>query len=156
MKLEDSIKQKSFKDPIIKAFINVMHTSSWIYTTHNQVLKPFDLSVQQFNILRILKGQYPNTSTLKNITHRMIDRNSNTSRLVDKLIDKEYVERKLCDEDRRRVDIVITKKGLQLIEEASKALESNLTEKVSITQEEAEQLSSLLDKARAVFDEDEK
>jgi len=97
--------------------------------------------------LRILRGQFPKPSSIKLITERMIDKMSNASRLVDKLLSKELVERKSSKEDRRQVDILITEKGLKTIEAASLAMENTMNV-LDITDEDAEQLSVLLDKLR--------
>ncbi|MEM1358439.1 MAG: MarR family transcriptional regulator [Bacteroidota bacterium] len=114
-----------------------------------KALKPFDLSLQQFNILRILRGRGDQPSTVKLLTERMLDKMSNASRLVDKLKSKGYVERKQCPTDRRRVDIIITQEGLDTIEKASTAVENmrNIAFD-NLSDEEADALSHLLDKLR--------
>jgi len=150
MKIEDEIKQPKFKDPYQKAAINIFFTASWMNSLNTEVLKPFNISIQQFNILRILKGMYPEPVTVKLLTERMIDKMSNASRLVDKLHSKSFVERKSCPKDRRRVDIKITDLGLKTVDEASKALESGIDKRMKeISEKEAEQLSDLLDRIRS-------
>ena len=149
MKIEEEIKQRKFKDPYQKAAINILFTASWMNSLNAEALKPFNISIQQFNILRILKGMHPEPVTVKLLTERMIDKMSNASRLVDKLNAKKYVERKACPLDRRRVDIKITELGLKTVNEASKALESGINQKMKeITEKEAGQLSDLLDRIR--------
>jgi len=149
MRIEDAIQQKQFKNDFLKADINIMYTASWLALIKRQLLADFDISWQQFNILRILKGQFPNPSPLKNLSERMIDRTSNTSRLVDKLVDKGFVERQLCSNDRRKLDIVITAKGLELLEEVSPVMEEGLTGILgNLSKEEAGLLNQLLDKIR--------
>ena len=149
MRIEDAIQQKQFKNDFLKADINIMYTASWLALIKRQLLADFDISWQQFNILRILKGQFPNPSPLKNLSDRMIDRTSNTSRLVDKLVDKGFVERQLCSNDRRKLDIVITAKGLELLEEVSPVMEEGLTGILgNLSKEEAGLLNQLLDKIR--------
>ena len=81
-----------------------------------EIFKPFDLTLQQYNVLRILRGQYPNPITVIAIIERMLDKMSNASRLVDKLLAKDLVIRRLCPHDRRAVDVIITEKGLELLE----------------------------------------
>ncbi|MDA9938204.1 MarR family transcriptional regulator, partial [Salibacteraceae bacterium] len=130
-----------------KALVNLLFTYGQISTLQHRTLKPYELSVQQFNLLRILRGQFPKPSSIKLITERMIDKMSNASRLVDKLLSKELVERKSSKEDRRQVDILITEKGLKTIEAASLAMENTMNV-LDITDEDAEQLSVLLDKLR--------
>lgn len=149
MKIEEAIQQKKFKNEFLKADINIMYTASWLSLLKRQLLNDFDISWQQFNILRILKGQFPNTSPLKELSERMIDKTSNTSRLVDKLVDKGLVERNLCPRDRRRVDIVISKAGLDMIDEVSPVIEEGMSEVLArITEDEARMLNSILDKIR--------
>ena len=90
MNLEQEINQSVFKDNFHKAHVNLLFTAAWLNHKVNRLLKPYDISGQQFNILRILKGMGCKPSSLKLITSRMLDKTSNTSRLVDKLIDKNY------------------------------------------------------------------
>jgi DNA-binding MarR family transcriptional regulator len=149
MKIEDEIKQSKFKDEYQKVAINIFFTASWMNSLNAEALKPFKISIQQFNILRILKGMHPEPVTVKLLTERMIDKMSNASRLVDKLKAKNFVERKSCPSDRRRVDISITDLGLKTVNEASKALEASMDQRMtSISKEEAALLSDLLDKIR--------
>jgi DNA-binding MarR family transcriptional regulator len=149
MKIEEEIKQTKFRDQYQKAAINIFFTASWMNSLNAEALKPFNISIQQFNILRILKGMYPEPVTVKLLTERMIDKMSNASRLVDKLNNKNLVERKSCPMDRRRVDVKITDFGLKTVNEASKALEVGINHKMkNITELEAGQLSDLLDRLR--------
>lgn len=148
MKIEDEIKQKKFRNEFIKSEINLSFTSAWLEGRRTQILKPFGISIQQFNLLRILRGQHPKASPLKLLTDRMIDRMSNTSRLVEKLRQKGLVRREICEKNRRQVDIVITEKGLQLIEESSKVIENDITTQTNLTEQEAILLNTLLDKMR--------
>jgi len=147
MKIEDEIKQRKFQSMHQKAAINIFFTASWMNSLNAELLKPFNISIQQFNILRILKGMHPEPVTVKLLTKRMIDKMSNASRLVDKLNSKKLVERKACPMDRRRVDIKITELGLKTVNEASKALDS-LDVTMKITEKEASLLSDLLDRVR--------
>lgn len=148
MKIEDEIKQSKFPDEIVKAHVNVMFTSNWLNSNFQQALKPFDITPQQFNILRILRGQHPGPAPLKLLTERMIDRMSNTSRLVEKLRQKGLVERTICEGNRRQVDIKITDSGLQLINRASEVTEKNRKAKNNLSEKEAKELNRLLDKLR--------
>jgi len=149
MRIEDEINQKKFKNEYQKLGINILFTSTWISSFNMQSLKPYGISWQQFNILRILKGMHPKPATVKLLTERMIDKMSNASRLVEKLKKKGLVERQACDVDRRRVDIVITDAGMKLIAKASKDLEKDMFSNMSsLSDEEANQLNFLLDKLR--------
>lgn len=110
MKIEDEIKQSKFHSEYQKLAINILFTNQWLTTNTTKILKPFGISPQQYNVLRILKGQSPNAISVSNIMDRMIDKMSNTSRLVEKLRQKELIERVTCEKDRRQVDVKITKK----------------------------------------------
>lgn len=149
MRIEQEINQKKFKDVYQKAHINILFTSSWLSQQSIQLLRPLNISWQQFNILRILRGMQPEPATVKLLTERMIDKMSNASRLVDKLKNKGLVERIACPEDRRRVNIYITDEGLKLLEKASELMEKDLRQQMgNISEAEAEALNDLLDKLR--------
>ncbi len=149
MKLEEEIQQSKFKDEYHKLGVNIIYSASWMSSKHLHVLKKFNLSIQQFNILRILKGRHPEPATVKLLTERMIDKMSNASRLVEKLKQKGLVERTSCPEDRRRVDIAITEEGLKIVNQASKITEVEIENTLStLTKKEAKQLNDLLDKMR--------
>lgn len=148
--IEEAIQQATFSSAIHRVQVNIIFTSAWINQSTATALKPLGLSLQQFNILRILRGRAGKPATIKLLTERMIDKMSNASRLVDKLKEKGLVDRQECPTDRRRVDIVITEKGLEMIERASHAVESVRDENFkSLTDDEADTLSSLLDKLRS-------
>ena len=148
MKIGDAIKQKEFKSEFQKLFINIIYTANWLNNESIKTLKPFGISPQQYNVLRILKGQHPNAITVNNIIDRMLDKSSNASRLVDKLKQKGLVERDVCNNDRRQVDIKITIKGIAIVEEISKKMDSFNNIKDAITIEEAEKMNTILDKLR--------
>ncbi len=149
MRIEEAIKQAEFPSAHHRANINILYTASWLNQQTNRLLKPFDISMQQFNILRILRGLKGKPATIKLLTQRMLDKMSNASRLVDKLDSKGLVQRKTCKEDRRRVDIFITQKGMDLLREASASMEDDLAAVfATLSSAEADQLSNLLDKLR--------
>lgn len=148
MKIGDAIKQKEFKSEFQKLFINIIYTANWLNNESIKTLKPFGISPQQYNVLRILRGQHPNAITVNNIIDRMLDKSSNASRLVDKLKQKGLVERDVCNNDRRQVDIKITIKGIAIVEEISKKMDSFNNIKDAITIEEAEKMNTILDKLR--------
>ncbi len=147
--IEEAIQQPTFRNPHHRAQVNILYTSNWLNHRTMLALKPHGLSLQQFNILRILRGRAGQPSTIKLLTERMLDKMSNASRLVDKLKDKGLVSRQECRSDRRRVDIVITRKGLDLLIRASHAVEFEVEARfTNLTDKEASQLSLLLDKLR--------
>ncbi|MDR6563145.1 MULTISPECIES: MarR family transcriptional regulator [unclassified Arcicella] len=148
MSIEKDIKQASFKSAHAKAMVNIVYTNNWLTTLQMEVFKPFDLTLQQYNVLRILRGHYPEPITVIGIIERMLDKMSNASRLVDKLLLKEMVVRRECPNDRRAVDILITQKGLDLLAELDVLQKQWEKQMYGLTESEALQLSDLLDKLR--------
>lgn len=150
MSIEKEINQlKPYKNNYLKAYVNVMYTASWINKRQSDAIKKYDISIQQYNILRILKGLSGEPATVKLLTARMIDKTSNASRLVDKLLSKNYVQRIENSLDRRRVDIFLTEAGDKVLELASIELDTLLLNQVQeLSLEEAGLLSELLDKLR--------
>jgi DNA-binding MarR family transcriptional regulator len=148
MEIGKEIKQAKFKNEYQKMLINILFTSNWLSAKHSANLKPFGISTQQFNLLRILRGQHPKPATVNLLIDRMLDKSSNASRLVEKLRVKKLVERAICPEDRRAVNVVITQKGLDLLAEIDKHELSFLKELKNLSEKEAEQMNKLLDKLR--------
>ncbi|MGH1436443.1 MAG: MarR family winged helix-turn-helix transcriptional regulator [Lewinella sp.] len=156
MKLEEAIQQTKFISEHQKVHLNILFSASWLSQRSIAILKPYGLTWQQFNVLRILRGRHPEPATVKLLTERMIDKMSNASRLVDKLLAKGLVVRVTSKEDRRRVDVSITDSGLKLLEEASAELENEMRfEKGYLSCAEAEELNRLLDKMRTLQEEAE-
>ena len=149
MKLEESIKQKEFNNEFEKAEINILYTANWMNLSLHQLIKSYNISLQQFNILRILRGQKGKPAALKLLTERMLDKMSNTSRLVDKMLTKELLERSICPNNRRQVEITLTSKGLKVCNEISDLIEKHRMESLKITIEEAREINRILDKMRS-------
>ncbi|MDT0642489.1 MarR family transcriptional regulator [Zunongwangia sp. F363] len=132
-----------------KLVINMMLATTEANSMVADALKPFEISTQQFNVLRILRGQQGKPANLNTIQERMVNKMSNTTRLVDKLLDKKLADRCICAENRRKVEIAITKKGLDLLKDIDPVIESTedkITE--NLTEPEIEQLNQLLEKMR--------
>jgi DNA-binding MarR family transcriptional regulator len=148
MSLETDIKQDKFASELQKAVINILYTGSWLHTHNASHLKKFDITPEQFNVLRILRGSRPKALMLMEITNRMIDKSSNCTRLVEKLRQKGLVDREICEDNRRQVDISITDKGLTLLKkiDSDNPLWADTLEK--ITKAEAKELNRILDKLR--------
>jgi len=148
VKLEDEIKQSKFKSVYQKLNLNLLFTNNWIREHHKKTFEEYGITPQQYNVLRILKGNYPKPYSTSQIRERMLDKMSDASRIVDRLIQKGLVERKTCKSDRRLVDVVITKIGIDLLEESFSAI--NEQEKLfqNLSEEEASHLNELLDKIR--------
>ncbi len=148
MKLEEEIKQRKFRNEYHKLAVNILYTHGWISKKHIPFIKEHDITPAQYNILRILRGQYPNPAPVGLLKERMLDKMSDASRLVDRLLEKKLVDRKICPKDRRKADIIITDKGLELLkkidalEEKFDAVFDNLSEA------EVKKLNDLLDKMR--------
>ncbi|MCC9139060.1 MarR family winged helix-turn-helix transcriptional regulator, partial [Pontibacter silvestris] len=106
--MEEEIKQSTFKSEYQKAYINMVYTSNWLQQVQAAQFKPYGLTLPQYNILRILRGQHPKPATVSLLIERMLDKTSNASRIVDKLEAKALVTRKQCADDRRTVDVLIT------------------------------------------------
>lgn len=148
MKLEDEIQQKKFKSETQKLVINLTYTHNWLNAHYSAMFRSSDITMQQFNVLRILRGQYPNPCSVKLIKERMLDRMSDASRIVDKLKAKGLVDRRECPVDRRSVDILITDKGLELLKSMDSIDENFKNVFKTLTDEEMKTLNHLLDKLR--------
>lgn len=148
MKIEEEIKQKRFTDEYHKLAVNLQFTASWLGSQHAKTFREFGISSQQYNVLRILKGQYPKPSSLILVRERMLDKESNASRLIDKLVNASLTKRVQCPNDRRQVEITITEKGIELLERMNPMVNeiSNCMKSVSL--EEAGTLNDLLDRLR--------
>jgi DNA-binding MarR family transcriptional regulator len=148
MKIGDQIKQNKFSSETEKAFVNISFTYNYINSRLSQVLKPHDISIQQFNVLRILKGQNPDPVSVNDITDRMIDKMSNASRLVEKLRKKGLVTRTPCSYDKRQVDVGITEKGLSLLLELNELVSEVISNHSHLDEQEFATLNTLLDAFR--------
>ena len=149
MRIEDEIKQPVFRDPYQKAHINILYTAGWLGQQQASAFKGFGVTLPQFNILRILRGQHPKPATVNLLIERMLDKTSNASRIVDKLEGKALVTRTVCPSNRRAVDIRVTGAGLDLLRRLDVVLEQNPMGLQNLSPEEATQLSALLDKIRS-------
>ncbi|WP_028374501.1 MarR family winged helix-turn-helix transcriptional regulator [Leeuwenhoekiella sp. MAR_2009_132] len=149
MRIEEDLKITSNTDLASKTLINLHYTSRLIEEKLNALLKEHDLSNPQFNVLRILRGQKGKPASLACIQERMIDRNSNTTRLVDKLIVKNLVKRQTCPENRRKVEIEITPDGLNLLKELDPITKNfNTLTLENFNTEALETLNNLLNKLK--------
>ena len=148
MKIEDEILQDSFRNEYQKSAINLIYTYGWLNNKQKIFFKGFNITAQQYNVLRILKGQFPDAISTSDIKSRMLDRNSDVSRIVDRLASKELIYKNTCLSDKRLVDVSITHQGLQLLSEIDiQILElDNLFSPLEL--EEAKELNRLLDKLR--------
>jgi len=149
MKIEDEIKQPRFRDIYQKVAVNILFTSNWLIGRQQDFFKPFGITTQQFNILRILRGQHPNAISGVEIKSRMLDRNSDISRLLDRLVKKDLISKSQSENDKRAANVSITPKGLDLLHTINgKFVETERGHFSGLSEAEATQLSQLLDKAR--------
>jgi DNA-binding MarR family transcriptional regulator len=148
MALEDEIKQEKFESEHHKMAINILFTGSWLHNRNTLRFKPFDITPEQYNVLRILRGSHPKPLMLAEITARMLDKSSNATRLVEKLRQKGLVKREICENNRRQVDIVITDKGLSLLVKVDKTSDEWMKMLRNVSRQDAQELNRLLDKLR--------
>ena len=148
MKIEEAINQKKFKTEFQKATVNLKYTHNWLNNKFKKFLKTYKITQQQFNVLRILRGQFPEPISTSTIRNRMLDKMSDASRIVDRLCKKGLVERRVCSTDKRLVDVIINEEGLKLLSEIDLHQDTIDIAKNGLTVEEASQLSDLLDKMR--------
>ncbi|MBX2923938.1 MAG: MarR family transcriptional regulator [Chitinophagaceae bacterium] len=151
MSLEKDIKQPKFRNEHHKAIVNLIYTTNWISERQKIIFDAEDITSQQFNILRILRGSFPHPISTLQIRERMLDKMSDTSRIVDRLVSKGLANKKTCESDKRLVDISITEKGIAVL----KRLDDRNDEMDAIVgelrEEELIQLNQLLDKLRKSY-----
>jgi DNA-binding MarR family transcriptional regulator len=148
MKLEKEIKQCKFRNEYHKLAVNVIYTNSWLTGLFSKLIDKYDITSNQFNILRILRGQYPNPATINLLKDRMLDKMSDASRLVERLRKKGLVKRDLKPNDRRCVDVIISEKGLKLLSEIDKLNDQHDAMLKKLNVKEVKKINSLLDKLR--------
>lgn len=148
MKLEEEIQQKEFKNDYHKAYVNVLYTSNWLDSQSKDFFDRFDLTPQQFNVLRILRGKFPEPARVSYIRERMIDKMCDASRIIERLRLKKLVERKTCKSDRRSADVVISSKGQGLLFAIDNEIHKLDNVMLKLNETEIEQLNNILDKLR--------
>jgi DNA-binding MarR family transcriptional regulator len=149
MKIEDELKSTVDYNKSTRVVLNVMYTQNVITDSFNEIVKVYDISGEQYNVLRILRGQKGHPANMCVIQERMFAKTSNTTRLVDKLLLKEYVTRNVCPDNRRKIEVLITQKGLNLLLELDpKVKEHGDFYAKNLNNEELEQLNTLLEKYR--------
>jgi MarR family transcriptional regulator, 2-MHQ and catechol-resistance regulon repressor len=149
MGIQEDIKQKrAFRNEYQKAAVNLMFTHGWLQERLRDAVDSYDITLQQYNVLRILRGSYPDPISTQEIRKRMLDKMSDVSRIVDRLILKNLVTKRVCGSDKRLVDVTISESGLKLLTEMD-SLEAQMDETMkNLSEEEAKSLNLLLDKLR--------
>jgi DNA-binding MarR family transcriptional regulator len=151
MEIEKVIKSNINLEDSKKIILNIMYTQNVIADKFNEIIKPYDLSSEQYNVLRILRGQKGCPANMCIIQERMLAKNSNTTRLIDKLLLKELVTREVCPENRRKIEVLITNKGLELLKILDpKVIEYENQFAENLSSEEKVQLNTLLEKYRTL------
>jgi MarR family 2-MHQ and catechol resistance regulon transcriptional repressor len=149
MGIDQDILQSKFRNEHQKAIVNLLYTYNWVTEKSKELFATEDITPQQFNILRILRGSHPTPLSTLQIRERMLDKMSDTSRIVDRLIAKGLVKKGICKDDRRLVDVMITEKGKKLLERLD-ARQDEIDNIIgNLSKKEASSLSDLLDKIRA-------
>ncbi len=148
MKFEEEIKQSKFDSSTQKAVLNVMFTSNWINAHFRDVFKPYDLTPQQYNVLRILRGKHPKSANPGEIKEVMLDKNPDLTRLCDRLCKLDLITRGVDKTNRRKINIKISDAGLELLKTLDPKIKKMQSSMKSLTEDEANQLSDLLDKMR--------
>ena len=148
MKLEEAIKQKRFESPQIKAMLNIMYTANWLMGEFRDVNKPFGITPQQYNVLRILRGKHPESINPSEIKEVMIDKNPDITRLCDRLLAMGLIGRSIDSDNRRKMNIVITDQGLHLLAQIQPLLTERQTQILHRSDINFELLSELLDELR--------
>ncbi len=148
MTIEEEIKQNKFKSTHQKALLNLLFTANWIQNKQKELFEPFGITGQQYNILRILRGRHPQPIPAVEIKSRMLDKNSDVSRLLVRLTGKKLVKKNQCRNDKRASDICITESGLTLLNRLDPLINRADSQFINLSNQEVKQLSDLLDKAR--------
>lgn len=148
MSLEADIQQKTFRNEHQKAILNILYTQNFLVSRMTEVFKKFDITRQQYNVLRILRGQFPDPATINLIKERMLEKMSDTSRIVERLRLKGLIQREDGKSDKRAAEISITPAGLDLLRKMQPEVDELDGVLTGLTLEEAKELNSLLDKVR--------
>jgi DNA-binding MarR family transcriptional regulator len=155
MKLEDAIKSNRFSNERHKATVNLLYTTYWLKDTFSSTMKEFGLTMEQHNVLRILKGSHPKELCVKEIGSRTIEKSSNVPRIIDRLVAKKLVKRVQSKEDKRETLVSLTEKGITTIDKARKRVDELTDSMLNINEQEAHLLNTLLEKMREVKNTEE-
>jgi DNA-binding MarR family transcriptional regulator len=148
MKIEELIQQKKFLHNGHKAIINLIYTYHWLSKQMEDVFDSFQITQQQFNVLRILRGRFPNSATAGEVKEVMLDKSPDLTRLCDRLLKKKWIERATNEKNRRQIFLKITQEGLDLLEMIDNQMLKLSENFKNLSEQEFEQLSELLDKLR--------
>jgi DNA-binding MarR family transcriptional regulator len=148
VKLEQAIKSNKFRNEVHKAGLNILYTAWWLKTTMSKELKEYGLTHEQYNVLRILKGRHPEQICVREIACRMIEKNSNVPRIIDRLETKKLVKRTSSEADRRETVIVLTPAGLNILQHSTDRINELMDRTITLSERKASDLNSLLEEIR--------
>ncbi len=148
MKLEEAIKSNRFSSEKHKSTINVLFTAYWLKNSFSTMLKNHDLTMEQYNVMRILKGMHPEQMCVKDIGSRIIEKSSNVPRIIDKLVTKKLAKRTTSKVDKRETLVSLTDKGISVLEQANKVIDNATEEIKGLNEIESKMLNELLEKMR--------
>ena len=148
MKLEDAIKTTRFTNEKHRASLNVIYTAYWLKDQLSTAMKSNGITTEQYNILRILKGKYPEKMCVKDISNRMIEKSSNVPRIIDRLVIKKLVKRSTSRQDKRETLVALTESGIKLLTDSNEIVNNVNETYINLTEEEAQNLNNLLEKMR--------
>jgi DNA-binding MarR family transcriptional regulator len=148
MRLEEAIKSTRFSSEEHKVALNILYSAWWLKTALSKELKSFGLTHEQYNVLRILNGKHPEALCVRDIASRMIEKNSNVPRILDRLLKKKLIKRNTSKEDRRETVIQLTPTGLSLLQNSSNQITSAIDHQIRLTKQEAKIINQLLDKMK--------
>jgi DNA-binding MarR family transcriptional regulator len=148
MKLEDEIKQGKFNSPQQKVLVNIIFTANWVNAKLSDIIKTHNITLQQYNVLRILRGKYPKSANPGEIKAVMLDKNPDLTRLCDRMCTQGLISRSIDEVNRRKMNICITDKGLKVLEQIDPEIQKIENSMVHLQDSESGQLSDLLDKMR--------
>ena len=149
MGIKEEIKQEKFNSNVQMAVVNVIYTANWMRDQQQHILNDYGILIQHYNVLRIVMGKHPKPAYPGQIKEVMLDKGRDLTRLIDKLVAMGYLQRNVCESNRRMVEVVITAKGKNIADEIGKKLAVDMKERFDLSEKEAGQLSDLLDKLRA-------
>lgn len=149
VKLEQAIQSTKFKNEVHKAGLNILYTAWWLKTVMSRELKEFGLTHEQYNVLRILKGKYPDQMCVRDIACRMIEKSSNVPRIIDRLEIKKLVKRSTSAQDKRETVITLTQAGITILEASTIVVNRVMDEMMLVNETEAFDLNNLLEKVRS-------
>ncbi|MEO8171993.1 MAG: MarR family transcriptional regulator [Sediminibacterium sp.] len=148
MKLEQAIQSTKFKSEVQKAGLNILYTAWWLKTVMSKELKEFGLTHEQYNVLRILKGKYPEQMCVRDIACRMIEKSSNVPRIIDRLELKKLVKRSTSSIDKRETVITLTQGGISILDASTIMVNRVMDDLLAINEKDAGELNRLLEKVR--------